>query len=118
VEPNNLFEDFRKSLRKEIGDGFKKDQWDPLFGDAQEAAKENKDAVSKQQEYIAKQYVDTFTTSSGQFVLQHMHSMYCEQPTFFPQMKDNAREYAIWRDGNNHVVRQLVSIVRHFLNKG
>lgn len=63
---------------------------------------------------LSKHCKRTYTTESGIIMLNFLVAEYLDQPTtnFGYSDGEQTKNYAIWRDGNNHVVREILNLYR------
>jgi len=63
---------------------------------------------------LSKHCKQTFSTESGMIMLNFLIAEFLDQPTsnFGYSDGEQTRNYAIWRDGNNHVVREILKLYR------
>lgn len=110
----NVFEDLRSSILNSMKDaqGISNDSsWEP-FGNVDQQFSDNKDKLQRHQDFVNKKFNDVFGTEDGQWIIKYWRSQYLDQPTYSSQCDgEQSRNYAIWRDGQNSVLREVISRV-------
>ena len=98
-------------LLSKIGcDSFQKnDDRNVLWDNMQETPKRNEVLFN-----LAKHCKKAFDTESGLIVLNFLIAEFLDKPTcnFGYPDGEQTKNYSIWRDGNNHVVREILNLIR------
>jgi hypothetical protein len=74
---------------------------------------ENSDALLKQNHKVILDFYRLFNTPEGERVLAFLKSKTLDQPCWNPAYGENAERNAFAREGQNHIVREILKFIEY-----